>query len=145
MEKLASIYKETDAMLKITQDRYKEQADKGRIPHPEFQVGDKVLLSRKNIHTDRPSEKLDYRRLGPYEITDKIGQRAYRLKLPHTMKIHNVFHVSMLEKYNPDLFDRAPIPLPPVVTAEGEEEWEVEEILDSGTKNRVFKYLVSWK
>ncbi|XP_075479409.1 uncharacterized protein LOC142520291 [Primulina tabacum] len=38
--------------------------------------------------------------IGPFEILDRIGERAYRLALPPDLdKVHNVFHVSMLRKY----------------------------------------------
>lgn len=143
-KKIKDISEETKAMINIAQEWHKEQADKRRTEEPEWQIGDKAWLSRKNIPTDRPSEKLDYRRLGPYEITEKIGTRAYRLKLPPTMKIHDVFHVSMLEKVTKDNFNREPVPLPPVVV-EGEEQYEVEEILNSRMFNRRFEYLVRWK
>ena len=40
--------------------------------------------------------------IGPFEILDKIGDVAYRLALPPLLAgVHNVFHVSMLRKYEP--------------------------------------------
>jgi hypothetical protein len=55
----------------------------------------------------------------------------YRLMLPSSMKIHPVFHVSLLDPYKPStILDRTQDPLPPVVV-DDELEWEVEEILDS--------------
>ena len=120
---------EADAILKMSIEWYTDQANKHRIPQLEFKVGDKVWLSRKNIKTDRPSDKLDYRRLGPYTITELVGPRAVRLKLTHGMKIHDVVHVSMIEPWTSDTLGREPIPLPPVITEQGEEEWEIERIL----------------
>ena len=47
--------------------------------------------------------KLSPRFVGPFEILEKIGDMAYRLALPPNLsQIHNVFHVSMLRKYEPD-------------------------------------------
>ncbi|XP_075524494.1 uncharacterized protein LOC142556882 [Primulina tabacum] len=44
--------------------------------------------------------KLSPRYIRPFEILDKIGDRAYRLELPPDLdRVHNVFHVSMLHKY----------------------------------------------
>ncbi|XP_073119640.1 uncharacterized protein [Henckelia pumila] len=41
--------------------------------------------------------------IGPYEILEKIGNLAYRIALSHALSgIHDVFHVSMLQKYQPD-------------------------------------------
>ncbi|SPC67056.1 uncharacterized protein UHOD_11464 [Ustilago sp. UG-2017b] len=46
-----------------------EQFNKRRLPSPQFQPGDRVWLSVENIHSLRPTKKLDYRRLGPFSIT----------------------------------------------------------------------------
>jgi hypothetical protein len=43
--------------------------------------------------------KLAARYCGPFEILDRIGPVAYMLALPVSMKVHNVFHVSLLKKY----------------------------------------------
>ena len=143
--KLAEVSKETDAMLAMARERYKVQADKHRKEAPDFKVGDWVYLDGEHIKTTRPSEKLDHRDLGPYKIIAPIGKNAFRLELPPTMKIHNVFHVNRLEPKKKDEFDREPIPLPPVITEEGEEEWEVEAILDTKLVRGRIQYLVSWK
>ena len=40
----------------------------------------------------------------PFEILERVGTVAYRLALPLSMSgVHEVFHVSMLRKYTPDL------------------------------------------
>ena len=47
--------------------------------------------------------KLSLRYVGPFEILEKIGDMAYRLALPPNLaQVHNVLHVSMLRKYEPD-------------------------------------------
>ncbi|XP_073304587.1 uncharacterized protein [Primulina huaijiensis] len=49
--------------------------------------------------------KLSPRYIGPYEILEKIGDRAYRLAIPPSLsRIHDVVHVSMLRKYMPDAY-----------------------------------------
>ena len=48
--------------------------------------------------------KLSPRFIGPFEILEKVGTIMYRLALPPSMSgVHEVFHVSMLRKYTPDL------------------------------------------
>ncbi|XP_073123857.1 uncharacterized protein [Henckelia pumila] len=48
-------------------------------------------------------DKLSPRYIGSYKIIDKVGDLAYRLALPPALSsIHDVFHVSMLSKYQPD-------------------------------------------
>jgi hypothetical protein len=81
-------------------------------------------------------------------IEKKVGNLAYRLKLPHQMKVHPVFHVNLLKPHKPDTIPgREPPEPPPIETEEGEEEWEVDKVLDSRLYGRWKKlqYLVSWK
>ena len=76
---------------------YEEQANRRRQPAPNYQVNDMVYLDSKNIVTGRPSRKLDWKKLGPFRVTEKISSHDYRLELPEHMKIHNVFHPVRLQ------------------------------------------------
>jgi hypothetical protein len=64
-----------------------------------FKVGDKVILSSKNLKLDIPKKKLGPKFVGPFRITDVVGKQAYRLALPTASKIHNVFYISLLEPF----------------------------------------------
>ena len=79
------------------QATYSKQADKHRTPAPKFEVGDEVWLTCRNLKTTRPSTKLDYKCLGKFKIIKKVSSHAYKLELPVSIKIHPVFHVSLLE------------------------------------------------
>jgi hypothetical protein len=46
--------------------------------------------------------KLAARSCGPCEIIERIGPLAYMLELPASMRICNVFHVSLFKKYVPN-------------------------------------------
>lgn len=49
------------------------------------------------------SRKLSPRFVGPFDILDMVGPVAYRLALPPQLSVvHNVLHISMLQKYEPD-------------------------------------------
>ena len=65
-------------------------------------VGDFVFLKvspMKGIMWFENKGKLAPRFMGPYEITERIGNVAYKLALPPALAmIHNVFHVSLLWK-----------------------------------------------
>ena len=102
-------------------------------------------MDARNIKTRRPSVKLDHRRLGPYEVIESVGASAVRLRLPATVQIHPVFHVSLLELAADDPYPGQVSPPPPAVVVDGEEEWEVETILDSRLHNNRLQYLVKWK
>ena len=44
--------------------------------------------------------KLSPRYIGPFEMLERVGRVAYRLALPPSLSsVHEVFHVSMLQKY----------------------------------------------
>ncbi len=98
--RLGHVEQDLMAELKLTQEWQKKQADRRRKDYPNFKVGDKVWLLRKNIVTIRPCAKLDYKRLGPFKIAKLVGLVACHLELPPQFKIHNVFHVSLLEPYH---------------------------------------------
>ena len=63
-----------------------------------FQKGEKVWLDSRNLKT-LYHKKMAPRREGPFEITDVLGPLTYRLELPETWRIHNVFHASLLRWY----------------------------------------------
>ena len=58
---------------------------------------DKVYLTRRNIKITRLSDKLDYKKIRPFEVIEVIGKVNYRLKLLDKMKINLVFYISLLE------------------------------------------------
>jgi hypothetical protein len=109
-----------------------------------FQVNQKVWLDSRNLHVKAPSKKLAPRRYGPFAIVEKISPVAYRIKLPHQMKIHDVFHVDLLAPFNQTENYGEAFPQPPPDLIEGEEEYEVEEIISDRTIRRKRQYLVKW-
>jgi hypothetical protein len=77
-------------------------------------------------------------------VTEKLSERAYRLRLPENLKIHDVFYVGLLSKVKED--ESRPIlrELGPL-EVEGEEEYEVEEIIDSERHQDGWYYRVKWR
>lgn len=83
-----------------------------------------------NIKTNRPMKKLGDKHFGPVEVLKKVGESAYKVKLPPSWNIHDVFNEVLLTKYHDPEFSsqqKSP-PLPDII--DEEEEFEVEAILD---------------
>jgi hypothetical protein len=109
-------------------------------------VGDKVWPLLTNISSKRPSKKLDNRKGGPFTITEKISSHAYRLDLPKTMKVHDVFHINLLTRTNEDEdFHRRQAKPPPIITEEGEEEYEIDHIVAWEWRKGKLLYQIRWK
>ncbi|XP_073152864.1 uncharacterized protein [Henckelia pumila] len=91
--------------MRTAQDRQAKYANVRRRPL-HLEQGDRVFLKispfRGTIRFGKRG-KLSPRFIGPYEILDKVGDLAYRLALPPALSgIHDVFHMSILRKYEPD-------------------------------------------
>jgi hypothetical protein len=74
----------------------------------------------------------------------EVGKYAYQLKLPLTMDIHPMFHISLLEPVHNDPLPGQVTPAPEPIIVEGEPEYEVEEVLDSCRFRRQLQYLIKW-
>ncbi|KAH7315890.1 hypothetical protein KP509_21G069700 [Ceratopteris richardii] len=139
------IHKELKEEIHKAQEHYKYYANQNRIQNPSYQIGDEVWLLKKNLQTSRPCAKLDHQRFGPFTILVKINLVTFKLELPSTMRVHPVFHVSMLEPYqiSPVRGER-PSPSPPI-EIDDHEEFEVEHVLDSKISRGRLEYLIHWK
>ncbi|GJV73386.1 putative reverse transcriptase domain-containing protein [Tanacetum coccineum] len=87
--------------LKAARDYQKSYVDNRRKPL-EFEVGDKVLLRVlpwKGMMCFGKKGKLAPRYVGPFDILERIGPIAYRVRLPKELsEVHDTFHVSNLKK-----------------------------------------------
>ncbi|WVZ01419.1 hypothetical protein V8G54_027488 [Vigna mungo] len=97
-----------DIIRKLNNNLQKAQADIKRWADTnrrdlQFQPGDWVYV-RLRPHCQvsvagHYQGKLQKRFFGPFQVLERIGQVAYKLELPSTAKIHNVFHVSFLRQH----------------------------------------------
>jgi Chromo (CHRromatin Organisation MOdifier) domain len=114
--------------------------------HP-FTVGQKVWLEGTNLTTSHPTKKFAPKCYGPFPIADVILPVVYRLTLPLSWKIHNVFHVSLLTPYK-EMEEHGPnFAKPPPELIKEQEEYEVEQVLASRTYGhwKKLQYLICWK
>ncbi|CAM6092763.1 unnamed protein product [Calypogeia fissa] len=136
--------------LLVAQNRQKQYADRNRRDL-EYEVGEQVWLSTTNLSM-KDNRKLRARRIRSFFITRRIGEVAYELSLPDTMRhVHPVFHVSLLKPYISRLAifsNRHPVsPLLEIV--DDHIEYEVDRILQKRIIRRgrklIVEYLVLWK
>jgi hypothetical protein len=74
---------------------------------------------------------MDYQKLDMFTIMKQINTVTFQLKLPNSMKIQPVFHVSLLEPYHVFTIPRRIHEPPPPIVVDGEQKYEVEKIIDS--------------
>ena len=80
------IYKELKIHLLEAISSYKKFADRQRRDVTNFDIGDLVYLSTKNLPLKWPSSKLGPLYIGPFLVLESIGEVAYRIKLPKDIK-----------------------------------------------------------
>jgi len=132
IEKMKKIQEEAKAALGKVQEEMKKYADRKRGEVDDYKVGDLVMLSTKDLKYQmvrRGTEKLTERFVGPYKIKKIVSLNAVELELPSTVKIHLVVNVSRIHRYIGQVEGKKREQPAPVII-EGEEEWEVERILN---------------
>jgi len=90
-----------------------------------------VWVGGRHCRTERPSRNLENKYHGPYRVSCLVGIHTYELDIPDTVRKHRVFPVSKLHLTADDPLPGQILPTPLPVVIDGEEKWEVEEILDS--------------
>lgn len=139
---IESIRQKVSAELQKTQERTREWYNRSRKAL-ELNAGDKVVLSTKNLRTTA-KKKLWKRFVGPFEVIEPVGKNAYRLRLPPSWRLHNVFNVEYLEPFMEGHLETVMEP-PPGMIANTQDEYEIEEILQSRPIGTGFEFLVKWK
>ena len=99
IQQLQEIHEDVKTFIKIANDQAKQNYDQRVQRQPSFNVRDKVLLRHDNVTTTASSKTLASRFLGPFPVISKISYLVCRLRLPKSLRIHNVFHIPSLEKY----------------------------------------------
>ena len=115
------------------------------------------MLNGKNIRTKRPSKKLSPKLYEPFKIIEAKGQRAFKIAISPTWRIHPIFHVLLLEPYRTSIQEEREQPPREPEEIDSDLELEVERIVKSeiisytrkvwGRNKRMceLRYYVKWK
>ena len=129
------------------QDTMSKYAHQERINRPPFRVGDRVYEYTDHIRTNRTSQNLTEKNIGPFPIISLPSVMSFTLCLPATIRIHSVFHVLQLEPEDPKTFEGREQPPPPLIV-DGKAEYLIERIIDSKynrTRNQCqLLYYIQW-
>lgn len=150
-EEFAKSMNDTIQKAKIALEKSSEQMERYwnscKRPSRGYEVGDKVMLDARNIRTTRPSQKLNNKWFGPYEVLEKVGTSAYKLDIPQNWSgIHNVFNEALLKPFYTPTSElhqkRNPRPAPELVGSSLE--YELEKIIDCRKHGNQWQYKVKW-
>jgi len=129
--------------LAWTKEAMKYYYDNKRRPAPTLREGERVYIRRRtsgsqtfNIRTGRQAQKMDCVKIGPYKIAEVLPKDNYKIELPERIRIHPVFHISLLDPTeNPETENQDEIL----------GEYEVERILNKRVRGGKTEYLIRWK
>ena len=94
-ERIRKVEEKAGAALMRAQEEIKRKVDRERREVENWKVGDKVMLSMKDlVFKERLVKKLIERYVGPYEVEEVVSKNAVKLKLPATIRIHPVVNIS---------------------------------------------------
>ena len=145
--KIKEVQEEAKAALGKAQEEMRKYVDRKRGEVDEYKVGDLVMLSTKDLKYQmigRRTKKLTEQFVGPYKIKKIVLTNVVELELPSTIRIYPVVNISRVRRYIGQVKgQRKEQPAPVII--KGEEEQEVERILNKWQIRGRDKYLVQWK
>jgi hypothetical protein len=144
-DKMRDIWEFIKQRLIKAQQNQKHYANRKRNASSEYVVENEMWLFIKNIKTERSSRKLDHKWIESYKIK-RVLKDACQLDLSQSMKIHDIFHISLLRKVAINLFieqiqsSSSSI----IIKKDDEEEFEIDDILNSRYHYEKLQYKVVW-
>ena len=96
----------------------------------QYKVGDQVWLEATHLKLRHQKTKLAPKCYGPFKVVKEVSPVAYKIQLPVSWGIHDVFHASLLSPYQETTAHRPNFSRPPPDLIDGKEEYEVERIVN---------------
>jgi len=104
-----------------------------------------VWLSTKDLPLRVENRKLAPRFIGPFPISKVVNPVAVRLRLPGTLRVCPIFHVSRVKPVSMSRFAPSSEPPPPTRFVDGGPVYTVRRLLRSRWRGRGVHYLVDWE
>ncbi|KAI2645676.1 Transposon Tf2-6 polyprotein [Labeo rohita] len=127
--------------------RQTQMANLHRRPGPRYTPGQWVWLSTRDLRLKLPCRKLSPRYVGPFQIIRQITPVSFRLDLPANYRISPTFHMSLLKPAGgpEEALEEEAGPQTVPILIDGEEAYQVHELLDSRRRGGRLQYLVDWE
>ncbi len=149
MTKVENIFEYMNKTLKFackslvkTWEQMMKQVNKHR-KKVNYEIVSKMFLNERNIVTVRSFKKLDDKMLNSFINLNFINS-SYKLKLSKSMHIHDVFHSDLLRSVINDLLSDQKNELSDLIVINDENEWKIDDILNSRWYWRWLQYKVKW-
>ncbi len=109
-----------------------------------YKIKSKMFLNEWNIITARSFKKLNDKMLNSFQIIESVDS-FYKLKLSETMRIYDVFHSELLRSVVDNSLSDQKNESSRSIVINDEDEWEIDDILNSQCYRRRLQYWVKWK
>ena len=144
VERIKKIQEKAKVVLEKAQKKIKKYIDRKQREEEEYKVENLVLLSTKDLKwqmVEKRLEKLIEQFIGSYRVKGIISTNTIKLKLSSSIKIYPVVNMSRVQLYRPQVEGQRKTP-PKLVVIKGEEEFEIEKILNKRVVKEREKFLV---
>ncbi len=131
-----------EALIK-TRKQMMNQANKHR-KKINYKIELKMFLNERNIITVRSFKKLNNKMLNSFINLDLVDS-SYKLKLSESMHVHDVFHCDLLCSVVDDFLSDQKNEFSDSIVINDEDEWKINDILNSRWYWRWLQYRVKWK
>ncbi len=125
-----------------TREQMMKQVNKHR-KEVDYKIESKMFLNKRNIVTARSFKKLNDKMLDSFTNLDFVYS-SYKLKLSEFMHVHDVFHSDLLRSVVDDLLSDQKNEFSDSIVINDEDEWEINDILNSRWYWRWLQYKVKW-
>ena len=129
MEQIEEVHKAAKTSLEKAQKMMAIRNPSNKKFQP-YQKNDQVWIEGTHLKTLYPSAKLAPKRYGPFKVLKQLSPAVYEIRIPHQWKVHNMFHANLITPYKETAIHGPNYSQPPPDLVDGEEEFEVEQILD---------------